>query len=97
MLTSFGDTLGEVCLVPQRGGIFAIYVDGELVFDRKTNGRFPEMKEVKQLVRNKVAPKMGLGHSDSAVKSQQKTPPTGSENKDAIANANDHEGFCPGC
>ncbi|KAJ2015003.1 hypothetical protein GGI01_003253 [Coemansia sp. RSA 376] len=70
LLTTFGDTLGEVALVPKVGGIFAIYVEGDLVFDRKTEGRFPEMKEVKQLVRNKIAPDMKLGHSDSSVKSQ---------------------------
>ncbi|KAJ2686734.1 hypothetical protein IWW39_003431 [Coemansia spiralis] len=70
LLTTFGDALGEVALVPQVGGVFAIYVEGDLVFDRKTEGRFPEMKEVKQLVRNKIAPDMKLGHSDSAVKSQ---------------------------
>lgn len=29
------------------------------------------MKELKQLVRNVIAPEMGLGHSDSAVKSAQ--------------------------
>ncbi|KAJ1836546.1 hypothetical protein IWW55_005593 [Coemansia sp. RSA 2706] len=70
LLTTFGDTLGEVALVPQTGGVFAVYVDGELVFDRKAEGRFPEMKEVKQLVRNRVAPDMGLGHSDTPVKSK---------------------------
>ncbi|KAJ1815579.1 hypothetical protein LPJ56_002636 [Coemansia sp. RSA 2599] len=79
LLTTFSDTLGEVALVPKTGGVFAVYVDGELVFDRKTEGRFPEMKEVKQLVRNKVAPEMKLGHSDSAVKSKA----DGSGNKDS--------------
>ncbi|KAJ1855388.1 hypothetical protein GGH12_001653 [Coemansia sp. RSA 1822] len=70
LLTTFSDTLGEVALVPQKGGVFTVYVDSELVFDRKTEGRFPEMKEVKQLVRNKVAPAMDLGHSDTVVKSK---------------------------
>ncbi|KAI8324027.1 hypothetical protein GQ54DRAFT_296444 [Martensiomyces pterosporus] len=70
LLTTFGDALGEVALIPQKGGVFAVHVGGELVFDRSTEGRFPEMKEVKQLVRNKIAPDMSLGHSDSAVKSR---------------------------
>ncbi|KAJ2227484.1 hypothetical protein H4R99_006544 [Coemansia sp. RSA 1722] len=70
LLTTFSDMLGEVALVPKKGGVFSVYVDGELVFDRKTEGRFPEMKEVKQLVRNRIAPEMKLGHSDTAVKSQ---------------------------
>ncbi|KAJ2397482.1 hypothetical protein GGI23_003521 [Coemansia sp. RSA 2559] len=72
LLTTFDGMLGEVALIPTQGGVFAAYVDGEIVFDRKTEGRFPEMKELKQLVRNKIAPDMNLGHSDSAVKSQQK-------------------------
>ncbi|KAJ1840015.1 hypothetical protein LPJ73_006571 [Coemansia sp. RSA 2703] len=71
LLTTFSDKLGEVALIPQTGGIFAVYVDGDLVYDRKAEGRFPEMKEIKQLVRNKVAPEMGLGHSDTAVKSKE--------------------------
>ncbi|KAJ2517448.1 hypothetical protein GGI11_002834 [Coemansia sp. RSA 2049] len=71
LLTTFGDMLGEVALVPTKGGIFTVYVDGYMVFDRKTEERFPEMKELKQLVRNRISPDMSLGHSDSAVKSQQ--------------------------
>ncbi|KAF9305458.1 hypothetical protein BGZ74_010124 [Mortierella antarctica] len=36
------------------------------------------MKELKQLVRNVIAPEMGLGHSDSAVKSAVNTKDTSS-------------------
>jgi selenoprotein W-related protein len=39
-------------------------VDEQVVFDRKTQGRFPEIKELKQLVRDKVCPGKNLGHSD---------------------------------
>jgi predicted Rdx family selenoprotein len=41
-----------------------VTVNGEVVFDRKTQGRFPEVKELKQLVRDKLAPEKYLGHSD---------------------------------
>ncbi|PIA17017.1 hypothetical protein COEREDRAFT_80738 [Coemansia reversa NRRL 1564] len=84
LLTTFSDTLGEVALVPQKGGIFALYVDGELLFDRRTEGRFPEMKEAKQLVRNKVSPDMSLGHSDSAVKSKATTKDTALLHADSV-------------
>lgn len=40
-------------------------VDGTVVWDRKTEGRFPEMKELKQLLRDRIAPERELGHSDS--------------------------------
>jgi predicted Rdx family selenoprotein len=37
-----------------------------LVWDRKIEGRFPEMKELKQRVRGLIAPQQDLGHSDKA-------------------------------
>ncbi|KAJ2157516.1 hypothetical protein GGF46_004445 [Coemansia sp. RSA 552] len=80
LLTTFSTALGEVALVPRTGGVFVVLVDGEPVFDRKAEGRFPEMKEIKQLVRNKVAPDMSLGHSDSAVKSKG-SPSTAPKNE----------------
>ncbi|GAA5909270.1 hypothetical protein JCM6882_003784 [Rhodosporidiobolus microsporus] len=36
----------------------------DLVWDRKVEGRFPEMKELKQRIRNLIAPSLSLGHSD---------------------------------
>ncbi|MEJ2760553.1 MAG: SelT/SelW/SelH family protein [Gammaproteobacteria bacterium] len=64
LLMTFGEELGEVALLPGKGGIFEIRVDGEVVFSKAERGRFPEAKEVKQLVRNRVAPEKDLGHSD---------------------------------
>ncbi|KAI1315079.1 hypothetical protein EDD11_001321 [Mortierella claussenii] len=69
LLLTFGNTIGEVALIPGKSATFIVRVQGVVVFDRKDHGRFPEMKEVKQLVRGVIAPEMGLGHSDSAVKS----------------------------
>ncbi|POY71206.1 hypothetical protein BMF94_5518 [Rhodotorula taiwanensis] len=39
----------------------------QLVWDRKIEGRFPEMKELKQRIRNLIAPQQNLGHSDKPV------------------------------
>ena len=64
LLSTFDTDLGEVALVPGTGGIFGVRVDGELVWSRKEQGRFPEAKELKQLVRDRVAPDKDLGHSD---------------------------------
>ena len=64
LLTTFENELGAVSLVPGTGGIFEVRVDEELVFSRKEAGRFPESKELKQLVRDRVAPEKFLGHSD---------------------------------
>ena len=64
LLMTFGRDLGEVALVPGEGGIFDVLVDEELVFSRSDKGRFPESKELKQMVRDRVAPEKDLGHSD---------------------------------
>jgi selenoprotein W-related protein len=64
LLMTFGETLGELALVPGSGGVFDIYLDGELLFSRQREGRFPESKELKQLIRDRIAPSMDLGHSD---------------------------------
>ena len=64
LLTTFEQELGEVALVPGTGGIFEVRVDDELVFSRKDAGRFPEAKELKKKLRDRVAPGKPLGHSD---------------------------------
>ncbi len=64
LLSTFDTDLGEVALVPGTGGVFEVRVDGELVWSRKQQGRFPEAKELKQLVRDRVAPDKDLEHSD---------------------------------
>ncbi len=64
LLTTFEQELGEVALVPGSGGIFEVRVEGTTVWSRKEWERFPEMKELKQLVRDRVAPEKELGHSD---------------------------------
>lgn len=65
LLTTFSEDLKGVTLVPSEvTGRYTITVNEEEVFDRKREGRFPEIKELKQLVRDKVAPGKSLGHSD---------------------------------
>jgi len=64
LINTFADELGETALVPGSGGVFEIRVDEELVWSRKEKGRFPEITELKQLVRDWIAPEKHLGHSD---------------------------------
>lgn len=56
LLTTFERDLGEVALAPGTGGIFEVRVDNTLIWSRKEQGRFPDIKELKQLVRDRVAP-----------------------------------------
>jgi len=65
LLFTFADEIGALTLVPDEGGTFRIQTpDGKVIFDRKTEGRFPESKELKQLIRDVIAPGKDLGHSD---------------------------------
>lgn len=65
MLTTFELELAEVALVPgETAGVFIVRLDGQILFDRAEAGRFPELRELKQLVRDRVAPERALGHSD---------------------------------
>ena len=64
LLTTFESEIGELALVPGTGGIFEVRADGEPVWSRKERGRFPELSELKQLVRDRIAPGKDLGHSD---------------------------------
>jgi selenoprotein W-related protein len=55
-----------VTLTPdQTGGVFEVRVNNEVIWSRKEQGRFPELKEIKQLIRDRVAPGRSLGHTDA--------------------------------
>ena len=64
LLTTFEGEIGEVALVPGTGGIFEVRADGQVVWSRHERKRFPEIKELKQVVRDAVAPGKSLGHAD---------------------------------
>ncbi|MBO9563662.1 MAG: SelT/SelW/SelH family protein [Niastella sp.] len=65
LLTTFSEEIKSVTLLPsETGGRYTIYINDEIVFDRKESGHFPEIKELKQLVRDVVNPTKSLGHSD---------------------------------
>ncbi|KAF9510055.1 hypothetical protein BS47DRAFT_1384130 [Hydnum rufescens UP504] len=67
-------TLGSITVIPydsaETGGRFRVWLavernsTPELIWDRKTQGGFPELKDLKQRIRDKIAPGTSLGHSD---------------------------------
>ncbi len=65
LLTTFQGQLGEVALIPGSGGIFEVRCDGVVLWSRKDDGGFPELKALKQRVRDQIAPGQSLGHSDA--------------------------------
>jgi len=64
LLTTFDGDLDEVSLQPGEGGKFEIIANGQLIWSRKEMGRFPEITELKQVVRNAIAPDKDLGCID---------------------------------
>lgn len=66
LLTTFADDIKNISLQPSEiNGDFHITIDNTKIFDRKEYGGFPEIKELKQLVRDVVAPGKTLGHADT--------------------------------
>jgi len=64
LLLTFEQETGGVTLIPGTGGVFEVRIAGEAVWSRQTEGRFPEIKELKRLVRDRIAPGRDLGHTD---------------------------------
>lgn len=65
LLSTFGADLGEVALRPGAGGTFLIHYDDALIWDRKSEGGFPDVKALKQRVRDRLDPGRDLGHLDA--------------------------------
>lgn len=64
-LSTFSDHVEAVSLKPGTvSGVYRISVNDTVIFDRKENGGFIEVKELKQLIRDKIDPGMSLGHAD---------------------------------
>lgn len=64
LLTTFDGDIASLTLQPGSGGVFEVLVDGELLWSRKAMGRFPDITELKQRVRDVIAPEKSLGHAD---------------------------------
>ncbi len=67
LLTTFEGELNELTLHPGTGGIFEVWVNGTQIWSRKEQGGFPDIKQLKQLVRDEINPQRDLGHSDRRV------------------------------
>lgn len=64
LLTTFDGDITELTLKPSSGGLFEVSVGKTLAWSRKQEGRFPEITELKQRVRDALDPARDLGHSD---------------------------------
>eukprot|EP01121_Diplochlamys_sp_Union-15-3_P020343 TRINITY_DN7918_c0_g1_i1.p1 TRINITY_DN7918_c0_g1~~TRINITY_DN7918_c0_g1_i1.p1 ORF type:complete len:114 (-),score=25.90 TRINITY_DN7918_c0_g1_i1:49-390(-) len=78
ILTTFYEHISEVSLVPSTkvAGVFEITIEDKSIWERKRDGGFPAITELKQRVRDVVAPDKHLGHGDT--KKKEETPGSGS-------------------
>jgi len=69
LASTFADEINSLTLVPSRppnkAGIFTATLDSHLIWDRSTEGDFPEITELKQRARDRLDPEKDLGHSDN--------------------------------
>lgn len=56
--------ISSVNLVPDSNGKFEIRCSNILIFSRKNEGKFIDLKLMKQRIRDVVNPSMNLGYSD---------------------------------
>jgi len=64
VMGTFEEEVSEVRLRKAEAGTFDIYLNDALLWSRKREGRFPEIKELKQAIRDRVSPERDLGHVD---------------------------------
>ena len=62
LLAALEQELAGVTLVPGRGGVFDVRLGAELLFSQKLAGRFPEPRELKDLLRAKLGLDPGRRH-----------------------------------
>lgn len=64
LLHTFAEDLSAVTLKPGTGGVFEISIDGQVIWERKQEGGFPDAATLKQRVRDLCWPDRELGHVD---------------------------------
>ena len=64
LLSTFSTDLGEVALQPGTGGVFQVSCDGELLWDRKRDGGFPDAKTLQAARARPDRSLAPLGHVD---------------------------------
>ncbi|KAI6783845.1 uncharacterized protein J7T54_001721 [Emericellopsis cladophorae] len=104
LLSTFSTSLGEVALQPSTGGTFVVQIyhgtaEAKTLWDRKTDGGFPETKELKRRVRDVIEPDRNLGHVDRdyGKKDEQKDEQAVREDKDAKNKTAEPQGNEPKC
>jgi selenoprotein W-related protein len=64
LLTTFGDELAEVALIPGSGGLFEVSLNGAVIASNRADRQMPEPGSVKRVIRDLLAPDRKIGHED---------------------------------
>jgi predicted Rdx family selenoprotein len=99
LLSTFSTALGEVSLIPCTGGVFTVTIlhastadftaKESILWDRKTEGGFPEVKQLKALVRDIIEPSRSLGHIDRANAKAKEVKASGAQDTSVDSSAGD--------
>ena len=54
LLAQFEQHIASWKLVPSRGGVFEVTVNGELIYSKKQTGRHAEIDEVRELLKARL-------------------------------------------
>ncbi len=54
ILKEFEFDLESLTLIPARGGVFEVALDGELIYSKKETGRHAEPDEIPRLLRDRL-------------------------------------------
>ena len=65
LLSTFEQEITKLALVPGSGGVFEVVANGQMVWSRKDEAGFPEIKILKQRVRDVISPDRDLGHCEA--------------------------------
>jgi selenoprotein W-related protein len=65
-MVTFAQEVGSVTLIPDAtGSVFEIRLEVETIWSRKERGHFPQLRQIKQSVRDRIVPGRSLGHTDA--------------------------------
>ncbi len=64
LLSTFEQEIDQVRIQPGTNGVFEIYANEQRIWCRRQQGGFPEISQLKQLVRDSIAPERSLGCID---------------------------------
>ena len=54
MLAEFEHQITTLKIIPSRGGVYEVIVDGDLVYSKKATGRHAEPEEILKAIRERI-------------------------------------------